>query len=123
MKIAVTAMGPELDSQASTRFGRAPYFQVVNTDDLTLIEAIENPNVAAGGGAGVQSAQLMADREVEALVTGDCGPKAFQVFSAAKIKVFTGAAGTVREAVEKFKAGELSEAADANVSSHAGITT
>ena len=123
MKIAVTAMGRELADQVSARFGRAPYFLIVNSEDITAIEAIENPNVSAGGGAGVQSAQLMADRDVEAVVTGDCGPKAFQVFGAAGINVFTGAAGSVRDAVEAFNAGKLSEAADANVPPHAGMNS
>lgn len=123
MKIAVTAMGRELTDQVSARFGRAPYFLIVNSEDITAIEAIENPNVSAGGGAGVQSAQLMADRDVEAVVTGDCGPKAFQVFGAAGVQVFTGAAGSVRDAVEVFNAGKLSEAADANVPPHAGMNS
>ncbi len=121
MKVAITALGPELKDGVSTRFGRAPYFLIVETDDLSLVESIENPNTSAGGGAGVQSAQLIVDRDVEIMLTGNCGPNAFQVFKAAGIKILVGAGGSIEETVEKFKAGDLEEAAGANVSSHAGL--
>ncbi len=123
MKIAISALGPEIKDGASTRFGRAPYFLIIEADDISLVESIKNPNVDAGGGAGVQSAQLMVDRNVEAMLTGNCGPRAFQVFEAAEIKVFVGAEGSIEENVEKFKSGTLEQTADANVSSHAGLST
>ena len=40
-----------------------------------------------GGGAGIQSAQLMADRGVKTVLTGNCGPNAHQTLSAADIEV------------------------------------
>jgi len=121
MKVAITAMGPGLEDGVSTRFGRAPYFLIIETDDLSLVESLENPNVAAGGGAGVQSAQLMVDHDVNVMITGNCGPKAFQVFEAAEIKIFTGAEGSIEESIEGYKAGTLKEEAGPNVSSHAGL--
>lgn len=121
MKVAVTAMGGGLADDVSLRFGRCPYFVIVDTDNMTVVEAIENPNIAAGGGAGIQSAQLMADRGVEAILTGNCGPNAFQVFGAAGIDVLVGVSGTVKEAVDAFKAGTLQKAGEANVASHHGM--
>ena len=58
MKIAVTATEPSLDGAVDPRFGRCPYFVIVETDDL-VFEAVDNPNVTLGGGAGIQSAQFM----------------------------------------------------------------
>ena len=52
MKIAVTATGPSLDEQVEPRFGRCPYFLIIETDDMDY-EAVENPNVILGGGAGI----------------------------------------------------------------------
>jgi len=72
MKIAVTATGPSLDDHVEPRFGRCPYFLIIETD-TGEVEAMENPNVALGGGAGIQSAQMMAQREVETVLTGNCG--------------------------------------------------
>lgn len=59
MKIAVSSAGPDLESQVDPRFGRAQYLLVVDTDTLEF-EALQNPNVAVGGGAGIQTAQMIA---------------------------------------------------------------
>ena len=59
MKIAVTSTGPTLDDDVEARFGRCQYFLIVDSETMQT-EAIENPNIALGGGAGIQSAQLMS---------------------------------------------------------------
>jgi predicted Fe-Mo cluster-binding NifX family protein len=41
MKIAFTSTGSDLDAQADPRFGRRPYFLIVDTDTLAL-EATPN---------------------------------------------------------------------------------
>jgi predicted Fe-Mo cluster-binding NifX family protein len=120
MKIAITATGPSLDDQVEPRFGRAPYYLFVDTETMEA-EAVQNPNVAAGGGAGIQSAQLVSDRGANVVLTGNCGPNAFQVFGAAGIQIVVGVGGTVRQAVEQFKAGSLKPANQANVASHHGM--
>jgi len=120
MKIAVTSTGPSMDDQVDARFGRSPYFLIVDTE-TDKFEAMENPNVAVGGGAGIQSAQFMAERDVKVILTGNCGPNAFRTFGAAGIQVIVGVNGTVRQAVEKFGAGDYSTASDPNVGSHFGM--
>ena len=75
MKIAITATGPSLDDQVEARFGRAPYYLFVETETME-VETVQNPNAAAGGGAGIQSAQLMSDHDVKYVLTGNCGPNA-----------------------------------------------
>ncbi len=119
MKIAVTAKGKTLEDQVDPRFGRCPYFLVFETETLE-VEPLENPNLTAGGGAGIQSAQLMAEHDVKAVLTGNCGPNAHQTLTAAGIDVIVGVNGTIREAVEKFKSGTLSAAREPNVGSHFG---
>ena len=121
MKIAVTATGPTLDDQVEARFGRAPYFLVVDPETWEL-EALENPNIALGGGAGIQSAQLLAEKEVQAILTGNCGPNAFQTFGAAGIQVIVGLSGPVRQAVEQYQAGTLNEASGPSVESKFGVS-
>ncbi len=119
MKIAVTARGKTLDDAVDPRFGRCPYFVIVETETL-VIEPIENPGIAQGGGAGVQSAQLMAEHDVKTVLTGNCGPNAYQTLNAADVKVIVGVSGTVRAAVEQFKSGALSSTQGPNVASHFG---
>jgi predicted Fe-Mo cluster-binding NifX family protein len=120
MKICVTATAANLEAQIDPRFGRCSYFVIVNSETMRF-EAI--PNMAAGvsGGAGIQAAQTIANKDVKLLITGNVGPKAFQALSAAGIEVITGAFGTVREAVEKLKKGELNKTGVPTVGGHFGM--
>ena len=122
MKIAVTSTGPTLDDTVEARFGRCAYFLIIDTEILEC-EPIENPNIALGGGAGIQSAQLMSEKGVTAVLTGNCGPNAFNVFGQAGIQVIVGVSGPVRNAVEQFKASAFTSASGPSVSSHFGMNT
>ncbi len=106
MKICVTAQGNNLESPVDPRFGRCQYFIIVNPDTLEF-EAAQNPSISAGGGAGIQSGQLMVNKGVEAVLTGNVGPNAFATLQAAGIKVIVGVSGTVKQAIEKYKKGKL----------------
>ncbi len=118
MKVAITSQGTELSSQVDPRFGRAKYFIVVETDSGDF-EAVDNAqNLNAPQGAGIQAAQNVSAKSAEVVVTGHVGPNAFRTLSAAGIKIVTGAEGTVAEALENFKAGQLQEAKDADVEGH-----
>lgn len=120
MKIAVTSKGNTLESEIDPRFGRCLWFLIVNVDDMTF-QAITNSNMSAGGGAGVQSGQFMAEHDVECVLTGNCGPNAFSTLSAAGIKVITGVSGVVKDAVDQYSKGLLAATKGANVESHAGM--
>lgn len=120
MKIAVSATGSSLDAEVDPRFGRCQYFIVINPDTMEF-EAVENTGALASGGAGISTAQLIAGKGVEVVLTGNCGPNAFQVLSAAGIKVVTGASGTVRDAVQSCKTGHLPPSSQPNVPGHFGI--
>lgn len=120
MKIALTSIGPTLEDEIDARFGRCQYFLIVDPDSLEF-EAVKNPNTALGGGAGIQSAQLMGNRNVSVVLTGNCGPNAFQTFGASGIKVITGVGGQVRQAVQQFKSGTLKSTSNPNVESHFGM--
>jgi len=119
MKIAVTAYSNTLDAQVDSHFGRCAWFLIVDTDTMDT-EAMENPNRALGGGAGIQSGTMLAQRGVSHILTGNCGPNAFQTLAAAGIQIIVGCSGTVRQAVEQFKSGTLSAVNQANVASHFG---
>ena len=120
MKIAVTSVSKELDAQVDPRFGRAACFIVVETESMAF-EAVENGNVAASGGAGINSAKAVIDTGAQAVLTGNCGPNAERTLRAGNIKLYTGVTGTVAEAVAQFKAGSLQEATGPSADSHAGM--
>jgi len=120
MKIAITSMGAKLEDKVDPRFGRCHYFILFDTE-TTKFEAIENTGAQGMGGVGIQSGQIMADKGVETVLTGSCGPNAFQTLQAAGIKVITGATGTVQEAIDKFKSGDYKAVSQANASAHSGM--
>jgi len=106
MKIAVSATAPHLDADLDPRFGRCPYLLIIDTETMEF-EAVENPAVSAPGGAGIQAAQAVAETGAKAVITGNCGPNAYQALSAAGIEVAVGASGSVRQAVEAYRQGRL----------------
>ena len=120
MIIAVSTYGKDLNSQLDPRFGRCSYFLVVNSDDMSF-EIFKNESATRVGGAGIQSAQFLASKGVDAVITGNCGPNAVQTLSAAGIKLFVGQTGTVKEVVERFKKGEYKPTQGPSVSSKFGM--
>jgi predicted Fe-Mo cluster-binding NifX family protein len=120
VKVVVSSTGQDLNSQIDPRFGRCQYFVFVDTDSMKF-EAVANPNISAAGGAGIQSAQMVADQGAEVVLTGNCGPNAFQTLSAAGVQVVVGVSGTVRDAVEAFKSGRSQATTAPNVADHFGV--
>ena len=120
MKICVTATTDSLDAQIDPRFGRCAYFILVDSETMQF-EAIPNGAAGASGGAGIQAAQTISNKGVALLITGNVGPKAFQALAAAGIEIATGAFGTVYEAVEKYKRGELNKTGAPTVGGHFGM--
>ena len=98
VKIAATAVGTTLESVFDPKFGRCRHVLFIDTDDL-IVECVENPHRSASGGTGPQSAQLMADRQVDTVLTGEVGPNARRALDAAGITVVTGCVGGIADAI------------------------
>jgi predicted Fe-Mo cluster-binding NifX family protein len=120
MKLAVSSTGPGLDSQVDPRFGRCQYFIIIDPDTMEF-ESLENPNVMASGGAGISTAQMIVDKGVKGVLTGNCGPNAYQVLSQAGIQIITGVTGVIRDAIQNFKTGKLQAAPQPSVAAHFGM--
>ena len=102
MKIAITSLGQDLDSQMDPKFGRAAYILIVDTETLEF-EALDNSeNVNSFKGAGIQAAAMVGNSGAKVLLTGHCGPKAFDTLDAVGIKVVNDVMGTVRAAATAF---------------------
>lgn len=113
MKVAISTLGGSLDDNVDERFGRARFFLIADTetDEVTVVDNSTNRNALQG--AGIASAELVADAGAAAIITGHLGPKAFPALGMAKIKGYTGVGMTAREALEAFKAGTLAELTEA----------
>jgi len=118
MKLAVTSQGATLQSPLDPRFGRAKQFILLDTETGAFSAVDNSVNLNAEQGAGIQAAKKVVELGAEALITGHVGPKAFSTLQAAKIKIYTGASGSVADAVDEYKAGKLQAAASADVEGH-----
>jgi predicted Fe-Mo cluster-binding NifX family protein len=118
MMIAVTAAGETLDAPVDPRFGRAPKF--ILYDSVTKkSRAVDNgQSLNTVQGAGIQAAETISRLGAECVLTGHCGPKAYRTLSAAGIRIYSGASGTVAEAIASFESGGLVQASDADVDGH-----
>jgi len=120
MKIVVSSQGETLDAAASPVFGRCPTYIFVDTE-TNEVEALSNPAMNQGGGAGIQAAQFVVSQGAQAVLSGNLGPNAHDVLQAAEVPGYLVPEGTVRQAVDAFKAGQLQAMGGANVGAHAGM--
>ncbi len=120
MKIAVSATGPDLSSEVDPRFGRCQYLIFVETDTMDF-ESISNASAGASGGAGIATGQTVVNKDVQAVLTGNVGPKAHNVLAQAGIQIMTGVSGSIRQAVEEFNNGKLKATSGPTVEEHAGM--
>jgi predicted Fe-Mo cluster-binding NifX family protein len=119
VKVAISSAGKDLTSPIDPRFGRCAYFVIVDTETMEA-QGYENPGALAGTGAGVAAAQLVANGGAEAVISKVLGPYSFAALREGDITAYTGASGTVKDAVEQFNNGELEVLADANAEADAG---
>ena len=117
MKVCVTAVSGSLEAQIDPRFGRCPYFVIVDSETMEF-NAVSNESTNAAHGAGIQAAQTVINMGAKVVITGNVGPNAFKVLSATGLKIVTGASGSVREAVEKYKSGQLQDVNNPTVGGH-----
>ena len=120
MKIAISTLGADLESLVDPRFGRAQYFIFFDPETMKF-EAISNEG--AGGsqhGAGIQTSQLLSEKGVSVLITGNVGPNAFQTLAAAEILIYQAGKISVLQAIEAFNIGELKRITQSGPA-HSGI--
>ena len=120
MRIAVTSDGNKPDSGVDDRFGRCPFFMVYDTETGGY-ESIDNSGNAAGGGAGIATAQSLLDQNVSAVITSNLGPNAYRVLDAGGLEVYLCPGVTIADAVDRFNKGELEQMGGSNVSGHHGL--
>lgn len=118
MKIALTAMGETSDCEVDQRFGRAKGFMIFDEDGGSWSYLSNNQNYNAPQGAGIQAAGTVLDAGVSVLISGHVGPKAFSVLKAADVSIYTGAEGSVENALQMYRDGKLVLAAEADVEGH-----
>jgi len=122
IKIAVSASENDMESNIDARFGRCPYFMIVEIKDNKMkhTKAIKNTAAQQAGGAGTSAAKLVADQDVKAVIGSNFGPRAFDVFNQLDINVYQ-TEGKIKDAVKKYIKGELKEISSPTGPQHMGI--
>ncbi|MEA2098106.1 MAG: NifB/NifX family molybdenum-iron cluster-binding protein [Patescibacteria group bacterium] len=110
MKIAISSTGKDLENEVDTKFGRCPYFLIVEIENKEIknVQAIENITANQRGKAGITSAEIIAKEKVNAVITANLGPRAFSVFEQFEINIYQGQ-GKISDVVQRFIDGELAE--------------
>jgi len=108
MKIAVSSTGKKLTDNVSEIFARCPYFVVAEVEDgkVQKTEGIENKSTDQMSGAGIFAAQLMAEKDVNAVITKNVGPRALDVLKQFNIGIYYGN-GRIKKVLQEFIDGKL----------------
>ena len=112
MKIAISVKDDSANPPFNPRFGRAPFFYLVDPETESG-EAHPNPAVNADSGAGIQAAQIIAKHGATAVVSNSFGPKAYRTLTAAGIKMYLVSDGeglSMTAILKNYLDGELTEA-------------
>jgi len=107
-RIAISAETNDgLDSVVSPHFGRCPYFALVDVEgvEIKAIQVIPNPYY--GRHQPGQVPGFIRSQAVDVMLTGGMGGRAVGFFEQYGIQPVTGAAGTVRTALERYLSGDL----------------
>ena len=118
-KIAVSCDSPDLDAPVDPRFGRAAGFLIVDPDTLDFSYVDNGSSQVMAQGAGINAAETVFKAGAKVVLTGYVGPKAFRALCAANIRVGQDLENiTVRQAIEKFNAGDVKIATAPNKTGH-----
>lgn len=108
MKVAISSNDKTIESNVSDIFGRCLCFIIAEVDDdkIGKIQVIENKNTDQISGAGISTAKLLVENDVEAVITGQVGPRAMEVLKQFNIEVYTGS-GIIKDVLQEFIEGKL----------------
>ena len=119
MKIVISATGKDIESNIDATFGRALFFLIVDTKTKEL-KVIENKARDRPNGVGITAVNTVENEGIDAVITADIGPLAFEIFEQGGIKIYK-AEGKINDAIRLFEEGKLSEITKATRSKYAGL--
>ncbi len=103
MIIAVTSTGNTPEALVSVQFGRCQYFIIVDSGTMNF-EAVSNTGEQMQSGAGPKAAEIIINKGVDVLLTGNVGDKAIEALKRSSIKIIDGFKGKikVKDAVKHY---------------------
>jgi len=108
VKIAVSSTEKHFNGKVSDVFARCPYFVIaeIENEKIQIVETIENKSANQLGQAGISAAQLMAEKNVNTVITKNMGPRALDVLKQFNIAIYYGD-GAIKEVLREFIDGKL----------------
>ena len=102
-KIAISALSDNLEGEVDSRFGRCPYFLLIilKNGEISLFKAVKNTHKNMQGGTGIAVAEMIANQNIDAVITGNIGPRALDVLNQFQISVFK-FDGSIKDAIKHF---------------------
>jgi predicted Fe-Mo cluster-binding NifX family protein len=119
MKIVISATGKDIGSNIDARFGRAPFFLIVDTktnEKKALVNITRDRPSEIGAAVG----QIVANEGIDTVITTNIGPRAFEIFERYAIKIYQ-AKGKVNDAIRQLEKGKLSEITKATVPRYSSL--
>lgn len=107
MKVMIPVSGPGLQFPVDPRFGRSPYYAVVDTEKAEEVEVFPNPYAFYPSAAGIAASQLAIQKGVQAVVAPAVGPNASMVLMSAGIRIIPFFGGIASDVVVQLKEGNL----------------
>ena len=97
-----------LEGQMSARFGRCPYYSLVEVEggDIIKIEVVANPYYHHHEPGVIP--HFINTKGVQVMIAGGMGARAIEMFNGFGIEVATGAMGKVENVVKAYLRGEIS---------------
>lgn len=108
LKIGFSVTNNTENCVLDSRFGRCPYFMIVDTADNSK-NWVENKGILAEGGAGIVAATQLVDLSLDIVITGNLGPNAWKVFQTANLKAYKTADIEIEKILADYKNGSLEE--------------
>ena len=107
MKIVFTSENNSWGSSLDERFGRAKGFVIYDEETGDFSWHSNENNLNAAHGAGIQAAQFVIKTGAKVLISGNIGPKAFDLLNKTGIEVFNANVDSLKKIYNDYKQGKL----------------
>ncbi len=88
MKIAITSLEDNVESLVDRRFARCNYFAIYDTG-TGVCEFVRNPGGEQMGGAGISAVNMIREREVKKVVSGEFGINVKSMFDQLQVQLIS----------------------------------
>lgn len=94
-----------LDSKIDSRFGRAAYFLIYDTEKEEIESLEKNPFLNQDHGVGIQVGNRVIQKKCQIAVGPKFGPKVVEVLKTANVDLIIAENSPVKEILKKIKSG------------------